>query len=113
MQRFWSKVKITSLHGCWEWTASQRGRGYGCFRLNRKTLQAHRVSYSLIRGEIPEGLELDHLCRNTSCVNPFHLEAVTHGENVRRGNVVGKRTNCLKGHSRASEHLYSNGNCIA
>lgn len=78
-ETFWSKVDKSG--DCWIWTAGATSAGYGLF----KHQYAHRISYRLHRGEIPEGLELDHLCRVTRCVNPDHLEAVTHAENVRRG----------------------------
>lgn len=81
---FWAKVDPTGF--CWNWMAGVCEWGYGQFNVNRtgKKLQAHRISYTTLVGPIPEGLELDHLCRNTSCVNPDHLEPVTRGENQRR-----------------------------
>lgn len=66
--------------GCWNWTAALNAFGYGRFR----GLLAHRVSYESLVGPIPDGLELDHLCRNRKCVRPEHLEPVTHDENYRR-----------------------------
>ncbi len=83
-QRFWGKVQVAES-GCWEWTASKSPRGYGYFNFDGKNRRSHRVSYKALRGVIPCGLELDHLCRNTSCVHPMHLEAVTHTEYLRRG----------------------------
>src|SRR5690554_1231498 len=83
-RRFWVKVGLPDPEtGCMEWTAS-KPRGYGNFGLNGQVLRAHRISYSLCVGPIPQGLEIDHLCRNRSCVRPDHLEAVTHSENMRR-----------------------------
>lgn len=88
MNRFWSKVDRDS-DGCWEWKASLRGGGggqslYGAFRDGGKIVYAHRFSWSLVNGEIPEGKELDHLCENARCVNPSHLQLVSRKENMGR-----------------------------
>jgi hypothetical protein len=71
--------------GCWVWQLSKNPKGYGSIWHEGKCWAAHRLSYTLLVGPIPEGLQLDHLCRNTSCVNPAHLEPVTNTENQRRG----------------------------
>lgn len=70
--------------GCWEWQANLIGTGYGQFRHCGRSKLAHRHEYEWRYGPIPYGLELDHLCRNKRCVNPDHLEAVTHTENMQR-----------------------------
>lgn len=81
--RFWLRVHKTD--DCWLWTSTLR-RGYGRFWIAPgRFVPAHRFAYELLVGPIPEGLELDHLCRNPACVNPAHLDPVTHRENVRRG----------------------------
>ena len=106
-ERFWEKVHMTET--CWWWTAAKNNRGYGMFGVNTTTLVlAHRWAYEAVRGPIPEGLELDHLCRVPLCVNPAHLEAVTHIENVRRGNAV-NRSMCRNGrHAMTPTNRISN-----
>lgn len=90
---FWLKVKKTD--NCWEWTACKNSKGYGVSGVS-KTPLAHRVSYELLKDDIPDGLQLDHLCRNRACVNPDHLEAVTNRENILRSKLF--RDRCPKGH---------------
>jgi hypothetical protein len=71
--------------GCWEWTGNRTGDGYG--RLAGRQGLAHRLSYEYHLGPIPDGLEIDHLCRNRGCGNPAHMEAVTHRVNCQRREV--------------------------
>ena len=110
-QRFWAKVNKTDT--CWLWTASTRN-GYGQIGAGGrfgKNLSAHRVAYEMLVGPIPEGLQIDHLCRVTLCVNPKHLEPVTLQENVLRGeNFIAKKarqTECLRGHPFSGANLYT------
>lgn len=92
--------------GCWKWTASDDGSGYGraTMRLpgtTRRRWAAHRLAYMLLVGEVPLGLQLDHLCRVRACCNPAHLEPVTATENVRRGTAADYwrgKTHCPRGH---------------
>ena len=112
---FWAKVDKSSpapdcrpeLGRCWDWIGQILPQGYGVFRFTiapytyRQPL-AHRMAYEFTKGPIPEGKSLDHLCRNRKCCNPEHLEAVTTGENVRRGKsfsgVNFRKKHCPRGH---------------
>jgi len=103
-ERFWAKVDKSGE--CWEWTASL-SRGYGKFYLRGKYANAHRVSYEWLVGPVPDGLVLDHLCRNQACVRPEHLEPVTHMENCQRGlqgAYLKARTHCPDGHAYTAEN---------
>ena len=114
LTRFWQKVEVKP-NGCWEWTGALQGKGYGHFSVGRKKVAAHRWYYEQVRGEVPTGFELDHKCRNLKCVNPDHLEVVTHLENVQRG-VSGEvnaqrqraKTHCPKGHPYDEDNTYIN-----
>lgn len=92
--RFWSKVLKGAASVCWPWLAALQSGGYGLFWVKRgdrwRGTTAHRVAYELTHGSAPDGLEIDHLCRNRRCCNPAHLEAVTRIENQRRGIVARK-----------------------
>lgn len=110
LERFAEKIALTDS-GCIEWIASQNGVGYGTLSINRyggKVL-AHRFSYEHHKGPIPEGLTVDHLCRNTLCVNPDHLEAVTQTENTLRGTaptaINAAKTHCNGGHALSGPNL--------
>ena len=105
-ERFWEKVDRRGDDECWNWTASCHPPRYGQFGIRHGVIvRAHRFAYELLVGPIPEGLHLDHLCRNPSCVNPAHLEPVTPGENVRRGEPATK-TCCVNGHEYTEANTY-------
>lgn len=110
MQRFWEKVDKTRT--CWIWTGALDQNGYGKFRYmekNRSSAYAHRVAYELVKGEIPDGLHLDHLCRTRSCVNPDHLEPVTQRENNLRGVWARRKGMCVAGlHKMTPRNTYMN-----
>ena len=115
--RFQDKFIPEPNTGCWLWTGTQDGRGYGTFSVCSKYVRAYRYSYIHERSEIPEGLEIDHLCRTPLCVNPDHLEAVTHRVNVLRGASPCARmaasATCLLGHPLSGQNLIlkQNGRC--
>ncbi len=102
--RFWDKVIPEPNSGCWLWIAST-SFGYGAFGMGRNVVwRSHRLAYSALVGPIPDGLDLDHLCRTRSCCNPAHLEPVTRGENVRRGLKFNRASHCPKGHEFTAEN---------
>lgn len=105
----WVRLVEIDPDGCWTWVGCTTDDGYGRFKLGNSAVGAHRVSYQHFVGPIPEGLQLDHLCRNRCCVNPTHLEPVTVRENVLRGNGPGginaRKTHCPSGHPLEGENL--------
>lgn len=82
---------------CWTWTGCVNSRGYACVGVDGKSQLAHRVSYELLVGPITAGLQIDHLCRNTRCINPAHLEPVTARVNASRTDQATK-SHCAHGH---------------
>lgn len=93
---------------CWMWTASKDKKGYAQFGIgNTWQGRCHRITYKMFVGPIPEGLQVDHLCKRTSCVNPVHLEAVTGDVNYHRGdNTNANKTHCKRGHEFTPENTY-------
>lgn len=106
-ERFFAMVEKTDT--CWIWVGYTMSNGYGTFGLNGKKILAHRFSYIIAKGPIPDGLTIDHLCRVRNCVNPSHLEAVTMRENLLRGNTLtakeAAQTHCLRGHAFDGNNL--------
>jgi hypothetical protein len=121
-ERFWAKVNKAGpvpecrpdLGPCWLWTAGRNKNGYGTFAIThrhmRRMVRAPRFAYELLVSPIPQGLPLDHLCRNPPCVRPSHLEPVTHRENLLRGigftATRAAQTHCKRGHEFTEANTY-------
>jgi hypothetical protein len=106
------KTKLDPSTGCWNWEGPFDQSSYGLAKIFRIHHRAHRLAYLLLVGEIPDGLVLDHLCRNHGCCNPKHLEPVTIHENCRRGlcfytavKIHGFKTHCPRGHAYSGDNL--------
>lgn len=114
MAAFWRRVDRGGPNECWRWLGSKTGPGYGTFyRDHKRNFNAHRFSYELVHGPIPEGLHIDHLCRNPWCVNPAHLEPVTPWENTMRSPIApsavnARKTHCHRGHPLMGSNLRFN-----
>lgn len=108
---FWSRFD-RSGDGCWEWGGYLNGNGYGEFNHGRRghTRLAHRLVFEALVGPVPDGMDLDHLCRNRRCVNPAHLEPVTRQENLLRGETIPARhaalMRCRHGHPFDQDNTY-------
>lgn len=102
LERFWAMVEKGAGNECWLWMGGMNANGYGKFWDHTRDVPAHRFSYEQEHGTIPNGQELDYLCRNHACVNPKHLEAVAHRENCLRGvgasAIAVRKTHCPQGH---------------
>lgn len=113
LKRFFGYVLPEPNTGCWLWIGSRQNKGYGVFWLAsaQKQVLAHRLFYLQAGCLIPSGCELHHLCETPVCVNPDHLEPVTHRENLRRGSgwsgKNAQKSHCLKGHPYSVENTYS------
>lgn len=120
-ERFW--MRVWQGDGCWLWTGARTNGGYGTLRVDGATARVHRFAYAFLVGPIPEGAEVDHLCHGQDescpggrdcshrlCVNPDHLEPVSHRENVVRGlnfsGVNARKTHCPQGHPYDAENTY-------
>ena len=114
-ERILSRI-VVDENGCWLWQGYVSRQGYGQMKVDHRHWKAHRFAYVVWRGPIAEGLEIDHLCRVRRCVNPDHLEPVTHRENVRRGDLSLAnarrhlaKTHCVHGHSYGNAIVRPNG----
>lgn len=112
IKRFEKKYDIDD-NGCWIWNAGHKAGGYGCFYDGNKDISAHQFSFVYFKGPVPKGLEIDHLCEVKNCVNPNHLEAVTHAVNVQRGQSAKinsarsrSKTHCPHGHEYTEQNTY-------
>lgn len=108
-ERFWIKVggdAGETVDGCWLWHGSINPAGYGVFGVDGTSRPAHRYAYELLVEALPAHLHLDHLCRNTLCVNPWHLDPVTSQVNTQRSSRCAPRTHCPSGHAMAGDNVY-------
>lgn len=109
-EAFWARVWKGSGDRCWLWSGNVRPDGYGVFQYDHERVMAHRAAYEMFVGPIPEGLDLDHLCRVRNCIRPAHLEPVTRRVNVLRGvgpsAQAAARDCCSNGHTYTDESTY-------
>lgn len=111
-ERFFNKYTVNPLTDCWEWNKPKKN-GYGQFYHNGTMRRSHIFSYELYYGNVPEGMVLDHLCKNKACCNPDHLETVSQKTNVRRGRAGESckeraflQTHCKRGHKFTVDNTY-------
>jgi hypothetical protein len=112
LPRFMARVNKTDT--CWLWTRGINSKGYGLFHFRARDVLAHRFAYEALVGPVPDGLELDHLCRVRHCVNPQHLEPVTRRVNSQRGDHLTnhwerRKTHCNRGHEFTAENTAYRG----
>ena len=120
-ERFWTKVNFAGpvpehrpeLGPCWLWTGCTDRYGYGKFGTHREVGSAHRYAYEFCVNPIPDGLQIDHLCRTRPCQNPDHMELVTSRVNTLRGEGItaqkARQTHCIRGHEFNEENMYIHG----
>lgn len=99
VEHFWSYVDVRAPADCWPWTMGTMN-GYGRYVVDRRTVQTHRIAWESVNGPIPDGLVIDHLCRNRLCQNPAHMEPVPPAENTRRGTSAPDPLVCRNGHTK-------------
>jgi len=100
-------IEPEPMSGCWLWGGCQSKNKYGGITYNGTRRHSHRLVYQLLKGDVPDGLDLDHLCRVRQCVNPDHLEPVTRAENLRRSPLMlgHPRAFCRRGHPRSGDNI--------
>lgn len=98
---------VDHVTGCWNWTANKNQKGYGRVAIDGRLHSAHRVSFEIFNGPLIDGLEVDHVCENRGCINPAHLQQITHASNVRKGNRwnIERPTHCPRGHPFTAPNL--------
>jgi hypothetical protein len=104
-ERFWDSRNIDFSESCWRWLRATDHHGYGHLTVGGKRVIAHRLAYELANGPIPTGMSIDHICHNTSCVQPDHLRVVTHKQNME--NRVGAHKNSSTGIRGVSWHKHA------
>lgn len=111
IDKIMSLVEPVTESGCWIYLGNINDCGYGRIWVKGKEYRVHRITYEHFRGPIPSGLVPDHLCRVRCCINPWHIEIVTHKVNILRGEspsaIHAKKTNCPKGHPYTPENTIS------
>ena len=108
---FYDRIKFNEQTWCWDWQGEITWGKYGRISIRRKRVLVHRFSYELFKGKIPDGLEIDHLCRNRKCCNPQHLEAVTRSTNLSRGHNHNRDKNhCPQGHPYSGKNMITRKN---
>lgn len=110
LERLLGKVSVPESGGCWLWEGYVNNKGYGRIGVGLDVKYVHRVAYEISNGPIPDGLQIDHLCKVRRCVNPKHLEPVTNRENNFRGESIcyknKRKTHCPKGHCYNTTNTY-------
>lgn len=106
------KQRQIQPNGCWLWTGLLDRDGYGRLHHDGRMRILHRIAFQALVGPIPEGLTLDHLCRNRACFNPNHLEPVTLQENIHRGQRAAPKTHCVHGHLYDEKNTFLQGDGV-